>query len=197
MNQKFVQLLSLRNLNKLLIASIVVICLYVIVLPYIPQVTYIAKDTFNVRPPLVSAGTNAATSSYPTDNTVVIPAINLQTQVYDGAYTNTLNKGVWHRPGTSSPDKGGNTVLAGHRFTYSDPAVFYHLDKLNLGDEIIMYWNKQKYVYKVAGIKEVSPTAIEVEDPTDKPRLTLYTCAPLWTSKYRLVITADLIEADK
>lgn len=197
MNQKIAQYITLRALNRLLTASIIVICLYVIVLPYIPQVTYTVKDTLNVQSPLVSAGAEAPISSYPTENTIVIPAINLQTQIYDGAYANTLSKGVWHRPSTSSPDRGGNTVLAGHRFTYSDPAVFYHLDKVKSGDEIITYWNKKKYVYRVADVKQVAPSAVEIENPTKESRLTIYTCAPLWTSKYRLVVTADLIEADK
>lgn len=197
MNHRSSQYFSLRNLNRLLMASIVAICLYIIIFPYVPQLTYSAKDTFNIKPALVSAGTQAPSSSYPAENTLVIPSINLQAQIHDGAYANTLNKGIWRRPNTDAPDKDGNTVLAGHRFTYSDPAVFYHLDKVKIGDEIITYWNMQKYIYKVSGIKEVAPTAVEIENSSEKPMLTLYTCTPLWTSKYRLVVIADLIEASK
>lgn len=116
----------------------------------------------------------------------------MQEQVYEGQTEAALRNGVWHRPKTSTPEKGSNTVLAGHRFTYSDPAVFYHLDKVKLHDEIILYWNKQKYIYQVTQIKEVSPTAIETENPTVRDTLTLYTCAPLWTSKNRMVVIANL-----
>jgi LPXTG-site transpeptidase (sortase) family protein len=106
-----------------------------------------------------------------------------------------LHFGVWHLPGTGNPATGGNTVLAGHRFTYHDPAVFYHLDKVKTGDPIIMYWNHKKYTYKVTTILTVPPTEVSVQAPTKEPLLTIYTCTPLWTSKYRLVLQAKPVEA--
>lgn len=197
MNQRPGSHINLRRLNQLLSIVVVSLALYVIIVPLLPQLTFKLNDTLNIQPPLVEAGAGADKSSYPSINTLVIPSINLQQQVHDGPSEAVLMRGLWHRPHTSSPDNDSNTVIAGHRFTYSDPGVFYHLDKVKQADEIILYWNKEKYVYKVDTIKEVPPTEVEIEEPSKEPTLTLYTCTPLWTSKNRLVVQASLIGADQ
>ena len=98
-------------------------------------------------------------------------------------------------PHTSTPDKGGNTVLVGHRFTYKNPeGVFYHLDKVQLGDAITLHWQGNAYDYEVAEIKVVPANEISVEDNTAEPQLTIYTCTPLWSVKNRLVIIAKPLE---
>lgn len=189
-------LLTLRSFNHLLSVMVVGLCLYVIVLPLSPEFNFYLKKIFDIQPALVKTNSVDKTN-YPANNTLVIPSLNLQEEVHEGSNEAVLMKGLWHRPGTSSPDKESNTVIAGHRFTYSDPAVFYHLDKIKEGDNIILYWDKTKYVYRVSLIKEVLPTEVEVEKPSREPILTLYTCTPLWTSKNRLVVQANLTGVDK
>jgi len=84
--------------------------------------------------------------------------------------------------------------MVGHRFQYTTgPNTFYLLDKLSIGDEISVYWNKIKYRYSVSHISIVEPTQLEIEAATDYPILTLYTCTPLWTAKNRLVVVATPI----
>ena len=95
--------------------------------------------------------------------------------------------------GGRTPDRGGNTVLIGHRFTYTTPrGVFYYLNKVKLNDEIGLWWNNKEYLYRVSGIKEVKPTDTAVENATTQPQLTLFTCTPLWLPKDRLVVVAQL-----
>ena len=107
-----------------------------------------------------------------------------------------LRLGVWRRPNTSTPDGGGNTVIVGHRFTYAaGAAVFYNLDKIQVNDPITLTWHGRAYIYKVTETKVVDPGELSVEAATQEPRLTLYTCTPLWTSKSRLVIVAEPVEA--
>jgi sortase A len=107
-----------------------------------------------------------------------------------------LNKGIWRWPASSTPDKGGNTVLLGHRFTYTNPrGVFYFLNKVKVGDEVGVVWQNTTYRYKVSGVKVVPPTDTSILNATEKPTLTLYTCTPLWWPKDRLVITAQLENA--
>lgn len=119
--------------------------------------------------------------------------MQLDAEVFEGASIYTLNKGLWHRPNTSTPDKGGNTVIAGHRFTYTNPhGILYYLDKVSMGDEIGLYWNNVRYLYKVTEIKVVEPTAVQIEDNTADARLTIYTCTPLWSPHQRLVVIAKL-----
>jgi sortase A len=65
------------------------------------------------------------------------------------------------------------------------------LDKIASRDRIIIYWKGVEYNYNVRTIRTVSATALEIENPTDKDVLTLYTCTPPWSAKDRLVVVAD------
>ena len=133
---------------------------------------------------------------YPKDNRLVIPALMLNTAINEGRDISALKDATWRRPGGSAPDKGGNTVIVAHRFTYTDPeGTFYYLHKLAKGDEVGIFWEGKRYIYKVAAVRVVSPRETSVEDATEKPQLTLYTCTPLWLPKDRLVVTATLESA--
>jgi len=185
----------LRQFNNAL--SFVVICLsaYIVVLPLLPNITYKINKVTGNKPPLVIANTPGTTQKTPppapAENTLVIPSINLQKTIYDGASIANLSKGVWHRPLTSSPDQGHNTVLVGHRFGYNGDGVFYHLDKVNTGDKIYVYWSGKKHTYTVTQKLVVKPTDTQVEAKTSKSILTMYTCTPLWTFSDRLVVIAE------
>lgn len=153
-----------------------------------------AKD-----PPLVAANDetnpNRPSETIPDENTIVIPRLRMQQPILDGPDFGTLAKGLWHRPQTATPDQPGNTVIVGHRFTYTEPnGPFYHLDKVQQGDKIIVYWNQKKHVYTVEKTFVVPAAAVEVEEQTGGPRLTLYTCTPLLTAKDRLVVQANIAE---
>jgi len=138
--------------------------------------------------------THAATPTpIPGPNRLTIEGTGITGEVFEGADENTLNKGIWHRPNTSTPDKGSNTVLAAHRFQYlSNENSFYHLDVVKTGDRITLIWNGLAYHYTVKQTMVVTDRAIEIEQPTTEPTLTLYTCTPLWTSQNRLVVVATL-----
>lgn len=129
-------------------------------------------------------------------NQLIIPSMLLKQPTLEGPIANQykiLNNGIWRWPASSTPDKGGNTVLIGHRFTYANPqGVFYHLDKIKPGDEIGIFWNGKKYLYKTISITQVAPTDTSIQNQTAEARLTLFTCAPLWLPKNRLVVVAHL-----
>ena len=132
------------------------------VLPLLPNITYKIDNVTGNKQPLVVANTPGASQKTPppapAENTLVIPSINLQKTIYDGSSLSNLSKGVWRRPLTSSPDQGHNTVLVGHRFGYNGDGVFYHLDKVNQGDKIFVYWFGKKHSYTVSKIIVVPPT---------------------------------------
>lgn len=126
---------------------------------------------------------------------ISIPVLGINETIHDGATEQTLDKGVWRMPQTSTPDKAGNTVLAGHRtLNYSRPGIFFHFDKLAAGDDILIQWHGQRYHYRVAKIFTVPPSAIEITRPTSVATLTMYTCTPVWTSAKRLVVQAELVQ---
>lgn len=201
---------SLRMINNLLSGVVVLIGLYLVATPWLPnlqlwwdqntkEVPSYASNLIVLEPgedPLPEPETKPP---FPAENRIVIPSISLDSEVYSGSTTHELSKGPWQRPNASTPDLGGNTVIAGHRFAYGSDGkwIFYHLDKVNEGERIGVYWEGVEYIYEVEGTRIVEPTAIEIEGPTSRDQLTLYTCTPLWTAEQRLVIVAKLIERNE
>lgn len=185
---------TLRRFNNVLSLVVIGLCLYVILAPLWPRVAYQIQD----EPPLVAQaeGKNKGPEKIPKENTIVIPSMKLQQEIYDGGEW-MLSKGIWHTPGTGDPVSGGNMVMAGHRFTYGGPAVLYHMDKVQKGDKIIIYWKQKKYEYEVKNILVVPPTQAEIQDQTKDPLLTIYTCTPLVTAANRLVIQAKPMETQQ
>lgn len=188
---------GLRQANNWLTGFAALLALYIIAYPFLPAIWWWAGHLFNKPNPAV---VQVTTASPPTSKPVPkgywldVPRMQLHTQIYTGQSMYELNKGVWHIWGTSTPDKGGNTVVAGHRFTYISPkGIFYFLDKLRLGDRVTVDWSGTEYTYKVANIKIVPPTDISIEKPTKDNRFTMYTCTPLWTAQNRLIVTAELV----
>ncbi|MBU4331595.1 class E sortase [Patescibacteria group bacterium] len=128
-------------------------------------------------------------------NKIIIPKIGVDMKIIEGADANVLYQGAWHIPGTSAPDKGGNTVISAHRYLYQPPSsrTFYLLDKLGVGDIVKVIWRDKEYQYQVKEIKVVDPGQVEILSNTTQPVLTLFTCTPLFTSEKRLVVVADYI----
>lgn len=181
----------LKRINYILIAMIIVVNLYTIVMPVAPIVSFWLNSHISDKAKTLSIRIKTPDIPVPKDNRLIIPKMQLDEPIYDGESIYTVNKGIWRRPGSSTPERGNNTVMVGHRFTYQGAAVFYHLDLISVGDEMAVYWQGQKYNYKVKQVKEVPPTDIGVESATATPTLTIYTCTPVWTAKNRLVIVAE------
>ncbi|MFF8533960.1 class E sortase [Streptomyces sp. SAS_267] len=103
---------------------------------------------------------------------------------------------------TAMPDaKTGNFALAGHRNTHGEP--FRYINRLKPGDEIIVETQDDYYVYKMASILPVtSPSNTSVLDPIPKGSgftgpgryITLTTCTPEFTSKYRMIVWGKMVE---
>lgn len=130
----------------------------------------------------------------PTQKRLQIPSILVDGEVLTGDSPSLLDQGIWHRPGTSTPDQGGNSVFVAHRFQYtSGPNTFYHLEKVTLGEIITVVWEGIVYEYKISDIQIVGPNEMWVETNTSEPIVTLYTCTPLWTAEKRLVVRGELV----
>jgi len=128
-------------------------------------------------------------------NRVIIPKIGVNSPIIespDARYA--LNRGAWRTPISSTPDKGGNMVLSGHRYKYLPPnnLTFYLLDKLVVGDVISVEWQQKDYYYWVKKTKIVEPTDVSILNPTATTTLTVYTCDPIYSQKHRLVVIAEL-----
>lgn len=189
-------LVKLSRINTLLTIAIFIICSYVILLTLMPAVIFQvdewrgAHDTSPYPIKTFTSKHTPTTQDKPREDRLVIPGAGINEPIITGDET-ALNEGIWLVPKTSTPDQGGNTVLAGHRFLYTN-ALFYNLDKTAVGDIVALFWKDREYNYEVTSVTVVSPSAIEILNPSDEPQLTMYTCTPLWTSKNRLVVKAKL-----
>ncbi|HWT55701.1 MAG TPA: class E sortase [Candidatus Microsaccharimonas sp.] len=193
---------KLSRINTILLTLIILINSYIIAAPLIPAVNFwwanrggtrAAELHKQLHPPKTAT---ASTTPVNHSNSVIIPSMLLDQPINEGPVSQTyaiLNKGIWHWPDSSTPDKGSNTVLLGHRFTYTQPkGVLYYLDKVKMNDEIGVWWNNHLYTYRVSAINEVDPSQTSIEGPTSDARLTIFTCTPLWLPHNRLVVVAEL-----
>lgn len=132
----------------------------------------------------------------PKENRFVIPSINIDMAIHEGATEKTLDRGgIWHIPNTSDPARGGNFVVSGHRWQYLPPSnsTLYLLDKVKDGEPVIVYWQGVEYDYKIVGREIVDPNRVDILNNTPEPRLTIFTCTPLFSTKQRLVLYGELI----
>lgn len=185
--------INYKKTNAVLFVLIILINTYVILAPFLPRLEFWRQHGDGSKQQLTQQ-VQSATVPKNQPNQLIIPDMLLSQPIHEGPIATTyanLRKGIWRWPGGSTPDKPGNTVLVGHRFTYTNPrGVFYYLDKVKVGSQIALFWNNKKYIYRVETVKVVPKTDVSVQGPTDDTRLTIYTCTPLWHPVDRLVVVA-------
>lgn len=140
------------------------------------------------------------------DPRLIIPKLNVDVPVrYDVGLNDVMsamNSGVAHYriAGASAyPGEIGNFVITGHSAgdVYSSNPykyIFSGLERLEDGDLIYVNYNSVRYTYRVTKKQVVEPSnvaALVME--TEKPLITLVTCTPLGTSRYRLLVTGEQI----
>lgn len=143
------------------------------------------------------------------DFSIVIPKIDAAAPIVAGVdWTNpssfapALKRGVAHARGTAYPDQGGNTYLFAHSTDAfynvgAFNAVFYLIGKLDDGDEIEIYYHRQKYTYKVYSKLVVGPADTKyLGRLKNTATLTLQTCYPPGTTLKRLVVLADFVSKE-
>ncbi|MBD0672312.1 class E sortase, partial [Streptomyces sp. CBMA156] len=133
-----------------------------------------------------------------------MPKLGLKFPIAEGtAKSSVLDKGlVGHYAGTGMPgDKAGNFALAAHRNTHGEP--FRYINQLGKGDKIVVETAAGYYTYEVTGaIPETSPNNVGVIKPVPNGAgyagpgryITLTTCTPEFTSKFRLIVFGKMIE---
>ena len=134
---------------------------------------------------------------------IVIPKIGANAKIQsnidasdENIYLDALNKGVAHTLGTAFPGEGGHIFLFAHSTDYfwnvsSYNAIFYLLYKLEKNDEVNIFYQGQRYVYRVIGQEIVDPSQVQyLTRKTNREFLTLQTCWPPGTTLKRLLIFA-------
>jgi len=122
---------------------------------------------------------------------IKIPGINVFAPVVQGDGWEQLKKGVGQHSGTPNPGENGNIVLSAHNDVFGE--IFRDLDKLNEGDEVILYTQQKAFTYVIRQTQIVEPTQVEVMAPTREPVVTLISCYPYLVDDKRIVVTAYLV----
>ena len=106
------------------------------------------------------------------------------------------NAAAFHQT-SAYPGNPGNTVLNGHRDILG--SVFRHLNKVDVGDEILVYVGDSEYPYTVTEklvVPEAFASARQREENLrlighiPEERLTLITCTPIGLATHRLLVIA-------
>ncbi|MEU2618713.1 class E sortase [Streptomyces sp. NPDC007157] len=137
-----------------------------------------------------------------------IPKLDVVAPIAEGVSNKkVLDKGMVGHYGegvlkTAMPqDKTGNFGLAAHRNTHGEP--FRYINRLAAGDAVVVETQDEYFVYKVTSMLPVtSPSNVSVLDPVPKGSgftepgryITLTTCTPEFTSKYRLIVWGKMVE---
>ncbi|MFI6447574.1 class E sortase [Kitasatospora sp. NPDC050543] len=113
--------------------------------------------------------------------------------------------GVYEQPYRSAMpwDEQGNFALAAHRDGHG--AKFHDLDALKKGDAIVVETRDSWYVYRVdSTLPETSKYDTGIVAPVPKGSgyhspgryVTLTTCTPVYTSRYRMAVWGSLVRVD-
>ncbi|MFI9245567.1 class E sortase [Streptomyces sp. NPDC053086] len=137
-----------------------------------------------------------------------IPKLDVVAPIAEGVSNKkVLDKGMVGHYGeaplkTAMPqDRTGNFGLAAHRNTHGEP--FRYINRLTAGDAVVVETQDTYFVYKVTSMLPVTPPSnTGVLDPvppgsgfTEPGRyITLTTCTPEFTSKYRLIVWGKMVQ---
>ena len=171
---------------------------------FAPIMAYVSPG--NAPASEIEAVDPTVTQAVSADPRLIIPKLNIDVPVHFGInlgeVMSAMNNGVAHYriAGASAfPGEIGNLVITGHSAgdVYSSNPykyIFSGLERLDDGDLIYVNYKSVRYTYRVIKKEVVEPSNVAalVVD-TDKPLLTLVTCTPLGTSRYRLLVTAEQI----
>ncbi|MEV6164753.1 class E sortase [Streptomyces sp. NPDC052052] len=153
-----------------------------------------------------ASGGGTASSTDQAYAVIRIPRLGLVAPIAQGvSKRGVLDKGyVGHYPRTAQPGQVGNFALAGHRNTHGEP--FRYINRLRRGDRITVETRDAVYTYTVdrtlartgasdSGVIAAVPRSNVKPYPGYREAgsyVTLTTCTPEFTSRYRLVVWGKL-----
>ncbi|MBQ3566242.1 MAG: class D sortase [Oscillospiraceae bacterium] len=125
--------------------------------------------------------------------TLTIKSIDLEAPVFFGSTEDLLQQGVCQFFGSVILGETGNVVLDAHCNTF-----FLNLDKVKVGDEVVVETSYGKFTYKMKESTLFKETDNALLAPTTDDRLTLYTCYGnlLGPTEDRLAVVCELVEKE-
>ncbi len=190
---KFSPKLKSKKVYSLAFALVLIVLgAYGLVLTVSPSLPVIKADPFTQ---------NQVEAIEKTGDKIIIPKVGVNISFASGGQE-TLEKGAWWRyPERGNPVDGGNFILSAHRFSLGltpgqtrTKSPFYNIDKLNIGDEIIIDYKDKRYEYSITDKFRVSPDRIDIESASQDAKLTLYSCTLKGAQDGREVLIAKLMQ---
>ena len=144
----------------------------------------IPKDTdFNILIPKLGANAKVIPNVDPSNDKEFLPA---------------LQKGVAHAKGTVFPGQKGNIYLFAHSVdNFWDVgrynAIFYLLKDMNVGDDVVIFFESLRHNYTVTETKIIDPSEVQYlvnSQHGGDETLILQTCWPPGTTWKRLLVIA-------
>jgi len=166
---------SRKNKKFLALPLIVLfICVYVFAIYLAPSLP--------LQPPDRTAKKLVSSQPAEGDNRLYIPQINVDLAIKESESIDSfVNVAIHNSLGPGNPDSGGNFVLSANKFSFGltpqetqARSPFFHLDKLQNGDELFVDWDGTRYVYKVKNKYSAKESGDKLELPSDNNKLTLY-----------------------
>jgi sortase A len=106
---------------------------------------------------------------------VKVPRLALDAIFVQGDSPRILRHAVGHISNTALPGEQGNVVLTAHRDSFFRP-----LRNIRQGDAITIETQVGEYEYQVDWTEVVSPSDVQVLEPSGENTLTLVTCFPFY-----------------
>lgn len=141
--------------------------------PRLPEPIPIPPDSYAPEP-VVAIGS------------IEIPKIGLKHRMYQGVTLHNIDRGPSHWTGSAMPGEMGNTVVAGHRSTLTEP--FRRINELVPGDAVVFTVNGTRSTYRVTNHFIVRPEDSWIADQTPAYTGTLYACHPIGSMAERYVV---------
>lgn len=120
-----------------------------------------------------------------------IPSIQLESPVIEGTTSTKLNRALGMIANLDAPGTpNGSAAIAGHQ-SHQFGHFFNRLNELQIGDRLELETSTDLLVYEVFDIQIVKPSNVEVLSRQEGiSMLSLVTCYPERSNKYRLVVQA-------
>lgn len=124
---------------------------------------------------------------------IEIARLGVSVMVVEGTGTAALRHAAGHISGTSLPGRPGNIGISAHRDTFFRP-----LRNARQNDIITLTTLLGEYRYRVVSTRIVSPSGVEVLEPSETEVLTLVTCYPFYfvgPAPSRFIVRAERVAA--
>jgi LPXTG-site transpeptidase (sortase) family protein len=130
---------------------------------------------------------------------LLIPSLNIEAPVVisqspeEKSLQADLEKGVIYLPGSTALNENGTMVIMGHSSAYPwykghYGSIFALLNKLNIGDEIIVFSKEKQFIYRVEGKEIKAPKDLIFQKDENNSVLYLVSCWPVNTAWKRIVV---------